>query len=365
MFRGKYQEMTSLAAMKTQSIFSILVAVGLAASGPALATTASSDPVGFVTVTVKANSDANIAVPLNRTAEFKGAVASVNTGTSEITVSGTPGWTANQFSPLTTANKTYAVQFATGSKEGMTGKITNNTTNSITVQLDSGDDLTGIVAGDQIDVMPYWTPGTLFSTTPPVGMVISGFENAGAGVNLGSSELYTHAGSNAWEDDINGGPATHNILRFGASLVVRNPSGADFSLSLVGAVPMSQQRIRISTLVGNTDQDVSIGYMSPIPESLSSIGDPNVPVQNQSANALQFPAQVGDSIAGFDNSQTGINKGASEIYTWNGSAWEDDINGGVINYTVKLNPGFGYIFRKKGTPNPTSVVWVHLQGYLQ
>lgn len=344
----------------------------LASAGSGTAQTVSTDPVGFVSVTVKANSDATIAVPLNRTAAFKGVIQSISGST--ITVAGTPNWAANQFvQSIGTQNETYAVQLATGTKEGLTAKVTQNGTNTLTLQLTGGDDLSGVKSeladgagnGDQLDVMPFWTPSSLFSTVPPVGFVISGFSAATPGVNSGSTEIYAHAGSNVWEDGITSDDATYTTLNFGSALVVRNNSGSDYTLSMVGAVPMSAQRIRISTKAGNTPQDNAIGYMSPIPEALSTIGDPSVQVGNQSPNALGFPAQVGDSIVGFDNSQSGINKGASEIYTWNGSAWEDDILGGEIDYTVKLKPGFGYVYRKAATPSPVSVVWTHVQSYLQ
>lgn len=354
--------------MKTSKILYSLAAIALAQVSLQAVET---NPVGFVSVTVPANSDAILAVPLNRAATFTGVVNAV--AGNVITVTGTPGWTANQLvfnGPAdagTDQLNTYALQLASGAKEGLIGKITANGTGTnptVTLTLDAGDDLTGIIAGDQLDIMPYWTPATLFSTPPPSGSELIGFSGAGAGINLGASEVYQHTGSNAWEDGVNGGSGSHVILQFGASYILRN-AGTAYTVSLVGAVPMTKHRVRFSTLANNTEQDVSIGYMSPIPESLSTVGDPAVLVGNQSPNALGFPVQLGDSIIGFDNSEVGINKGASEVYQWNGTAFEDGINGGVINYTVKLKPGFGYIFRKAATATPTTVVWTHLQGYLQ
>ena len=351
--------------MKTPKLLCTIAAIALA-QGSLFAV--NTDPVGFVSVTVPANSDATIAVPLNRTSEFKGLTSafSATSGSVTITVAGTPGWTAGQFAPLATANKTYALQLASGTKEGLTLPITNNGTNTVTVTVSASDDLTGVLAsGEQIDIMPYWTPSSLFGTAPAAGTEIQGFSAAGSGINFGASEIFAHAGSNVWEDGINGGDATHAPLPFGASYVVRNNAGSALTISMVGSVPMSSQRIRISTLANNTPQDIAIGYMAPVPEALSTVGNPSVLAGNQSANALGFPLQPGDSILGFDNSSTGINKGASEIYAWNGTAFEDDINGGVIPYTVTLKPGFGYIFRKAATATPQSVVWTHLQGYLQ
>lgn len=328
---------------------------------------ATTDPVGFVGLTVKANSDATIAVPLNRAAVFKGMIQSISGNT--VTVAGTPAWTTapQQFvQALPAQTNTYAIQLASGTKEGMTAKVISNTANSVTVQFEAGDDLSGVIAedadgvagnGDQIDIIPYWTPSTLFSVVPPVGLELAGFEAAGAGINFGASELYIHVGANDWEDGINGGSAPHTPLRFGSAFVARNNSGTAYSATFVGSVPMTTCRIRLSTKAGGLAQDQYIGYQSPIPEPLATASNPN---------ALGFPVQVGDTIQGFDNNVSGINKGADEIYIWTGTAWEDGINGGDVTPGVQsLKPGFGYIFQKAATVTPTSVVWVHTPGYLQ
>ncbi len=352
--------------MKTPKILCSLAALALA-QGSLFAV--NTDPVGFVSVTVKANSDATIAVPLSRTSEYKGVIQSI--AGSTITIAGTsPAW---EIAPmkfvqaLPAQPNTYAVKIASGSKEGMFAKITANGPNTVTVQRDAGDDLSGILTeaangvgtGDHIDIVAYWTPATLFSVVPPVGFSIAGFQDPGPGINFGSSELYAHAGSNIWEDGINGGDtaiSTNFPLRFGAALIARNSSGADYSATFVGSVPMTKARIRFSTIAANTAQDQYIGYMAPIPEPLAT---PTVP------NALGLPVQVGDSIQGFDNTLSGINQGSAELYVWNGTAWEDGINGGEIHTTaVTLKPGFGYIFQKAATASPTSVVWSHVPSYL-
>lgn len=373
--------------MKTSARAALLSLALFGAGSVFSQTTATTDPVGFVSVSVLANSDATLAVPLNRTAAFKGVIQSISGNT--ITVAGTsPAW---QTSPmifvqsLPSQTNTYAVQFATGAKEGMTASITANGANTVTIQLASGDNLTGVKTeavdgtgnGDHIDIMPYWTPSTLFSTTPPAGTELIGFANPDNGVNVGASEVYDRTGASAWEDGINGGDASHFPLPFGSSFIFRNNTASALSLSLVGSVPMTKNRVRISTQANNTDQDVAIGYLSPIPERLSTIGlppynpadptNPNNLKQGEvaSANALGFPVANGDTIIGFDNNELGINKGAAEVYQWTGSSFEDGINGGTISNTVTLKPGFGYIFRKAATPTPTSVVWSHLPGYLQ
>lgn len=353
--------------MKTPKILCSLAALALA-QGSLFAV--NTDPVGFVSVSVPANSDATIAVPLNRTSEFKGLTSAFTgiSGSVTITVAGSPGWTPGQFVPLATANKTYALQFASGAKEGLTLPITGNAADSVTVTVSAADDLSGVLAnGEQIDIMPYWTPATILTSTTPTGTQLLGFQAPNAGINVGNSEQYTCSGPGTWEDDINfGQDGTHVPLKFGGALIIRNNSASVLPVSFVGGVPMSTHRIRLATQAGNVPQDIAFGFMSPIPEKLSSVGDPSIPVGQQTANFLQLPVSVGDQILGFDNSTTGINKGNSIQFTWSGTEWEDDINfGQVANYLTTLNPGFGYIYRKAASPTPTSVVWSRLPVYLQ
>jgi uncharacterized protein (TIGR02597 family) len=347
--------------MKSLQLPTALLATALAYGTLSAQTVVTTDPVGFVTVNVKANSDATIAVPLNRTAEFKGTISAI--AGSVITVTGTPSWTVGQFvQALPAQPKTYAVRIASGAKEGLIGTITANTANSLTVALGAGDDLSGITSGasgDQVDILPYWTPETLFSVLPPVGLEISGFESPNSGVNVASSESFVHIGGNVWEDGINGGEIAHARLLFGAGLILRNPTAADYSATFVGAVPMTTGRYRFNTLAGNAAQDQYFGYMCPVPEPLATLS---------SANALGFPVAVGDTIQGFDNAESGINKGASQIFVWTGTAWEDGINGGDIapnDPNASLLPGRGYIFQKAATTTPSTVVWVRTAGYLQ
>ncbi len=352
--------------MKTSRLFSTIFAASLLAGTSFAQTTATSDPVGFVNVTVPANSDAVLAVPMNRTAAFKGVIQSINQTTSPvtITVAGTsPAWGANQFvfnGPLdagTDQLNTYAVQLASGAKEGMIGKVTANGGNTVTIQLDAADDFTGITTevangtgnGDHIDIMPFWTPGSLLGTTLPAATEFLGFEGVGAGVNKAATKVYGATGS-SWEDGDTSDDVTHSPLQFGYAFVLRNNGGTLLSLSFVGSVPMSASRIRISTLGSSIDQDQRFGFMSPIPEPIISLG---------------IPAVAGDIIFGFNNAATGKNKAASITYAYDGTQWVNDETGDPLTAADTLQPGFGYLFRKFRTISPTSVVWQRAPSYLQ
>lgn len=351
--RGYYLLITQ--TFKSMKAPKIICTVAALAFSIAASQAVETDPVGFVSVTVPANSDAILAVPLNRTSEFKGTISSISGNT--ITVNGTPTWVASQFvfnGPNDAGIdqlKTYAVQIASGVKEGLTAKVTANTTNSITLDVPVGESLTGILSGasgDSIDIMPYWTPSSLIpAESVSTNSQILFLKSAQAGVNLSSSAaLIFDAG--VWNDD-NFENADHLPLDFGNAFIYRNGTAAT-TISMVGAVPMNKHRILLRTRASNTDQDIAIGFTSPVPTAVGSLG-------------LGFNED--DQILIYNNSAVGINKSsiAALIYTA-ADGWVDD-NFTPVNTTYMLQPGQGYIFRKKGTLTPQTLVWTALQSYLQ
>jgi len=344
--------------MKSPKLATLLTALALS---PAFAT--ETDPVGFVSVTVPANSDAVLAVPLNRAAEFKGVIQSI--AGNVITVAGTPAWTASQFvQALPGQPKTYAVQIASGAKEGLIAQVTANTNNTLTVTVDASDDLTGIgtvavpvdpdgagpltAQSDQIDIMPYWTPSALFSAGAPANAELFFYSSSLAGVNLAPAKLYLYD-SGAWADQDTFGSADNTALNFGVSFVMRNPTGTAFSASFVGSVPMSKHRYLIKTLANNQDQDIRIGYSSPVPETIGSLG-------------LGFSTD--DQLFVYNNAASGMNKAPSKILLYDSGAWIDTDDFSNVSSSFQLQPGQGYVFRRKGTATPQTIAWSHLQSYL-
>jgi len=337
--------------MKTPKLIAAFAALALT-QGAILA--AETDPVGFVSNTVPANSDAVLGVPLYRAAEFRGIIQSISGNV--VTVVGAPAWATNQFvQDLPGQPKTYAVLIASGTKEGMIGLVTANATNTLTVTLDSNDDFTTVKteatnpgAADQIDVLPFWTPTSLLGTVP-TGTEFLGFQSTGAGTNIAAIQVLGYTGT-GWEDQITSDDASHLPLNFGSAFIVRNNSASAVVVSMVGSVPMSAHRTNFKTLAASTDQDIRFGFSSPVPESIISLG---------------IPAAAGDAILGFDNAATGKNKAAATIFAYDGTQWVDDITGDPLDVNAKLQPGFGYIYRKFRTGAPATVTWQKLQSYLQ
>ncbi len=332
--------------MKTSKLLALLSTLALSSTFAA-----ETDPVGYVSVAVPANSDVALGAPLGRPTEFQGVIQSISGST--ITVSGTPGWTANQFVYASgTQSKTYFLRVDSGSKEGLILPIVSNGVSELTVTIPAEENLTGINtvaadgSGEQVSIAPYWTVGTLFSGAIAGTQMLVTQGNV-AGINLPST-TYTYNGTN-WLRGAT--PANDDILLVGQGVTVRNNNTTTpLTLAITGAVPMTAHRMRLATLAGNTRQDIRIFYNSPVPEVIGNAFN---------ANAL-LP---GDQLLYVDNSASGKNKPATTL-VWNGTNW---LQGATpVTTTFTLQPGHSYIFRKNQTGGaPSSVTWSDLQSYLQ
>jgi uncharacterized protein (TIGR02597 family) len=308
-------------------------------------------PVGYVSVAVPANTDVALGAPLARASEFQGVVQSI--AGNVITVAGTPGWTTDQFVFVSggVQPKTYFLRVDSDSKEGLILPIASNSGTSVTVTVPSGEDLTGILTnaangtGSSVSVAPYWSVGSLLSGAIAGTQIIFSSTTA-IGINLPTT-TYTFNGTN-W---LRGSTvANEDVVGSTQGMVVRNnhPSTA-LTLTVTGSVPMSQHRLRLSTLAANTRQDHRFFYNSPVPEIIGT--------------AFNAGALVpGDQLLFVNNAATGKNKPATTL-VWNGTNWLQGST--VVTNTFSLQPGQSYVFRKNQSPAPSSVVWADVQSYLQ
>ena len=110
-------------------------------------TTAATDPVGFTSLSLPANSDSVISIPFTRPAVFSGAISSAAGNT--ITVASSPNWTANQYvyTQGTQSNTYYAIVGPMLTTVSGTVSVTNGST---AVTATAG--LSGIATGDELIV---------------------------------------------------------------------------------------------------------------------------------------------------------------------------------------------------------------------
>ena len=317
------------------------------------AETAYTTPVGYVSlsigstpgIAVPGNSDAAISLPLDRSVEFSGTVSSVSG--SQIVISGTPN-----LGNYAVAGIPHIAKLSSGVRNGLQGLITVNNATSITISIPTGDNLTGVVAGDKISIIKAWTPVSLFGATPPAaGTQILGYSGLNPGINLGIDITYEYDGTN-WVDTNSFDLADGAALYQGESLTIRNSSAtAIASLVVSGSVAVANNRIVISNLAAGVGQDNAITYTGSVPETLNNTGISSI-------------ATAGDQILAIDNTTSGVNKGISTTIEFDGAAWIDTNSFDDVTATFAMKPGVGYIYRRSPSAPAGDIIWADLPSYV-
>lgn len=334
--------------MKPKTIQSILAAALLAPGALFAQTTATTTPVGYVSLgdttigqpAIKANTDVWISIPLLKSAVYAGTVNTVSG--SQINFTGTPG-----LGDLTTTPHIAVIGSGPGTADGLIGVVTASTSSSITITASDGSTLSGVAAGDSVSIRPAWTVMGLMGTSMPVGTILYTYDQTNP-FNPSASGVYEFDGTN-WIDNVNTGePANADVLYPYETLVVRNGSNTPVSSFVVsGEVPTAPIRLKIAAAgAGGTDNAVS--YFSPVSEEIGSSG-------------LSAIAANGDIVYGFDNSAAGTNKSASEVHEFSAGNWVDNVNTGEPDNTYSLGLGRGFIYRRSTAGAET--IWTDTRTY--
>jgi len=171
------------------------------------------DPVGYVTLTVEAYSDAVVSPVMARPASFVGTISSVD-DEDTITLSGTPNFTVDEFAPSdSSGNNSFYVQFTSGDREGLWAIVSANTSSSLDLTFVNQDlgSVVGdqVLAGDGVEIIPFWTPATLFPDADVANLSeLLVFSRTVAGINLSASATYVSFDTFGW---YNGGTLVDNL----------------------------------------------------------------------------------------------------------------------------------------------------------
>jgi len=318
--------------------YSLILAA--AASGYAFgAATAYTTPVGYVGVgntagvAVPANTDMTFAIPLEKSAEWAGAVTSVSGNV--ITFTGTT-FTTDQWVSSTTP---YVVKLSNGTKSGLVALITANTATTITVAFQNSDTLTGVVAGDLIAIRKAWTLGTVFAgNTLPDYIEFHLWQGTAVGTDNAPDGIY-YCWNGGWYDSLDDSPADSLILYPNEGFRIRNSTASGIAtLTVSGEVPVANSRIQIKG--GALAQDTRISFFGAVDQPISTSG-------LGFANYDQL-FEYSLTATGTDNAPTGI------YYLWDGG-WYDSLDDSDVTATLKLKAGVGYVYRTAdGTPSGVS-----------
>ncbi len=346
-----------------------------------------SSVVGFNTITALGNSDTRFSVPLHRSSVYQELVQSVSGNV--ITVQGLPGWTLNQLVYAAgSQTNTYYVSVGSGSKTGMYYTVTANsvdsgTSNTTTLTLDLAGDVIngGVVNGNSILIIPYWTFATLFPNQQGITTTTS-ISGGGtctrvfipdlntAGVDLAAVAQYyyysgTGFGGAGWRRSGGGASSIKNNdpISPDAFLIVRQDGvGTSAIITATGSVPMGERKYIIGTVNANVEQDNAVAVDVPVPLTLTQS---NLFQSGAFIGTASISGSGGDKLFVFDDATVGFNKAAFKQYYYftgagfGGAGWR--LSGGgatsIRNSDLVFQPGSGYVIRKIASPSPASVVW--------
>ncbi len=343
--------------MKKLSLLSLFLLAAVAHA----TVTAYSPPVGGMTTSAAGTTDSFMSVALAQPAAWVGTVASVSG--SDITVSGTPGWGTNAFASGTF----YYVRLLNGAQAGHFFSVTANGSGDVTVD-NAGLNLSVINAGDTMEIVPYWTLGTLYpagragisftATTSLLSRqtVLLFFDSTVTGINRSASSSY-YFYNGAWRK-VGQSTATSfdNTIVYPDAYYIQRNTAAPTSLVYTGRVqPGYLGTILVGAAGTANDNFVALAY--PVDVTLDQLTmAPSSFVATTSLLSTQ------DQLLYFSPSVTGINRSADFVYYYYNGAWRRKGASTATNFgSTVLTAGSGFIIRK--VANAATVPWVFSTGF--
>jgi uncharacterized protein (TIGR02597 family) len=322
-------------------------------------------PVGFLNLSLLGNSDNYISLPFARPGAITTSVASVSANV--ITPGGSPNWQPGQFVYASgTQSNTYYARFASGGAEGRIFRITNNSANTLSLDLGTDTNIDGINAGDSLSIEPYWTFASVFpngngvNASATIGnrsteIIIPATTNAG--MDLSAAKIY-YVNAGVWKQ-VGQGNTNYNddVLPPNSYFVVRHNVSTNTLLTTFGAVVTS--KLAFSIRPGTTDkQDNPIGLMRPIPLSLDESGL----IASGAFSPSLLPGSRTDELLTYDNTVASRNKSPSaSYYYWNG-AWRQ-VGAGINNVGPNRIFGAGAAIIIRKATNSAPVLWTSPANY--
>ena len=354
--------------MKPKTILTGLAAALLAPSALFAQTTATTTPVGYVSLSIPAESDSTFSPALSQAPVLTTAATAVSGNTVSFSASGV---VANSFiNADPTFTKSYLL-ITSGPLQGQRFPITGNTTTEITVAATETLQTAGFLAGATFSVINNWTLQTLFpggsgvgvSTDlyEPLGLVLVS-DQASVGVNRASTgAYYYYVGDETfpagWRDANDPEGQSYNDLPLDPTITYTIRTGASAqTLTLSGQVPSTKLVSYFVTAEEANDQYVSNPF--PVDISLQSSGLQSAIVESTD---IYDPK---DLVFVYDETAEGVNKGASETYFYFAgdndfaAGWRNanDPEGELVTSPV-LKAGRCFTIRKQAAENPGEVVW--------
>jgi len=316
-------------------------------------TTATTDPVGFTTVTVRAKTGSTkatttIVLPMELPDAYAGscagAVVTVVSGQTVITFPSAI-FTANQFTG--TANEHY-FRLTSGSNNGDFSKVVANTTTSITL----ADDFSAVLVvssgtASAFSLTPYWTLGKAF----PSGGGLTGGTSATAAdtitiynASFVGTTYYYNTSNSRWQTGIS---ASDNVLiPPGTGLAVARNQTSAASIVQVGNVPLGYSSVDINgSSSGTATKYTLVGSAYPL--ASKTLKDIGLYTGSSSTGVVGGTSATAADTITIYNPSTGV--GTAYYYNTTNARWQTGIS---ASDTVTIPEGASVLITRKSGRAP-------------
>ncbi len=347
-----------LLAIATASLLALpFVAADRAAAQTATATT---DPVGFTTLTVAAKPASArgftyLSLNMARPSVFRGLVpapTAQNPGYGVATVNGVtvltfPAATFTSGGFTTAANPGY-VEIKNGTANGLISQITANTDSTITL----ADNITSAITAGTTTflVRPNWTFASAFGATNSAGFTGS-FSPTNADIiqiidpttSVATSYYYNNS-ANKWQTGAT--DATNTVIPPKAGLSIERKATTPLSFNIVGEVPLGPTGILVT---GGASFNYNL-VPNPYPLPSVTLANSGLYTGNAATGVVgSFSPTAADTVSLLD-SATGV--ATNYYYNTTNNKWQ---NGSIDASNVVIPNGASVLVTRKN--NRSSFVW--------
>jgi hypothetical protein len=348
-FHKPTQKSSNSMRMKSTSL--TLAAAAVLAALPlanAQNVTATTDPVGFVTMNITAGTGTAkkisfISVPLLDSASSIGgqSIGVISAFSASTITSASAGWTPGQ---LSTASAPYLIQITSGSAKGSMWLISttaNNTAETVTISADDqvNIDLTqiGLAVGDGYKIIPCDTLASLFGTPATTGVLGGANQTVADTLQIlinGSTKTYFYSTTNnRWTQQTLGSPdASNTPLRPYIGIQYGRLANTNLQITATGNVPVIDREVQVK----NSGLTLISQYW-PTDSTLASLGLNTISGWTSGANGT-----VADTVQ--------INTtGTTKTFYFDGTNWRQVTLGSPIKDTEPVPVGSSLILNQKGS----------------
>lgn len=319
---------------------------------------------GVVQTTAPAHSDTLLSTPLARPAVWIGAAASVNG--NRITVATTPGWATDQFVRAGTQSDTFFARLRTGALRGQFFTIAGNDAASLLLDA-AGLDLSLVQPGDEFEIAPYWTLGTLYPASQAGASFIAtdsvkaiqtelrfyGYVTADA-APVTTSVYFFYRG--AWRKAGESLSASFDhVVVLPDSYYVQRNKNTGTALAFAGRVLTHS----IGTVLevqaqSGTSNEVALAYPVDVTLRRSDLAN--------AITATTSPGAIADRVLLFDTTKAAINRKPSASYFYYDGGWRQEGASLTRDFSdaVRLPSAGGFIVRR--APGGSTSTWTFETG---